>query len=100
MLEFDNRTNTSVVTLQWAPPTSTGGVDVSYVLTVSPPPVSGSTITTQTSTDITVSYNIQYNVTIRAENCAGSSIDTVVIFALGIYTRMYIDINLYKLIST
>ena len=83
MLEFDNRTNTSVVTLQWAPPTSTGGVDISYVLTVSPPPVSGSTVTTQTSTDITVSYNIQYSVNIRATNCAGSSQDTTVMFELG-----------------
>ena len=87
LIGFQNGTSTSVVTLQWAPPTSTGGVDVSYVLTVSPPPVSGSTrsITTQTSTDITVSYNIQYNVTIRGENCAGSSQDTMVVFDLGKY---------------
>ena len=83
MLGFQNGTNTSVVTLQWTPPTSTGGVDVSYVLTVSPPPVSGSNITTQTSTDITVYYYIQYIVTIRAENCAGSSNGTVVMFELG-----------------
>ena len=66
------------------PPLLVVWMSVIYVLTVSPHPVSGSTITTQTSTDITVSYNIQYNVTIRAENCAGSSIDTVVMFALGI----------------
>ena len=83
LIGFQNGTSTSVVILQWAPPTSTGGVDVSYVLTVSPPPVSGSAITTQTSTDITVSYNIQYNVTIRTESCAGSSQDTVVMFELG-----------------
>ena len=85
LIGFQNGTSTSVVTLQWAPPTSTGGVDVSYVLTVSPPPVSGSTITTQTSTDITVYYYIQYNVTIRAKNCAGSSQDTNVVFDLGKY---------------
>ena len=84
LIGFQNGTSTSVVTLQWAPPTSTGGVDVSYVLTVSPPPVSGSTITTQTSTNnITVSYNIQYHVTIRTENCAGSSNGTVAMFELG-----------------
>ena len=89
LIGFQNETNTSVVTLQWAPPTSTSGVDVGYVLAVSPPPVSGSTITTQTSTDITVSYNIQYNVTIRTENCAGSSQDSVVVFELGISIMFY-----------
>ena len=86
LIGFQNGTSTSVATLQWVPPTSTGGVNVSYVLTVSPPPVSSwANITTQTSTNITVSYNIQYNVTIRAENCAGSSNDTMVVFDLGKY---------------
>ena len=35
--------------------------------------------------EITVSYNIQYNVTIRAENCAGSSQNAMVVFDLGKY---------------
>ena len=94
-LGFQNGTSTSVVTLQWAPPTSTGGVNVSYVLTVSPPPVSWSTITTQTSTDITVSYNIQYNVTIRTESCAGSSNGAIVFFELGKQNVPHATIVLY-----
>ena len=84
MLEFQNGTNASVVTLQWTPPSTTGGVDITYVLTVSPPPVSGSTITTQTrTTGFTASYNTKYTVNINAENCAGSSQNTVVMFELG-----------------
>ena len=84
LLEFHNGTNVSVVTLQWDPPSTTGGVDISYVLTVSPPPASGSTITTQINiTEITVSYNTQYNVSIRAKNCAGSSNGIIVTFEIG-----------------
>ena len=50
LIGFQSGTSTSVATLQWVPPTSTGGVDVSYVLTVSPPAaLSESTITTQIS---------------------------------------------------
>ena len=91
LIGFQNGTNTSVVTLQWAPPTSTGGVDVSYILLVSPPPaLSESTITTRTNViEITVSYNIQYNVTIRAENCVGSSQDTMVVFELGKFNIIF-----------
>ena len=84
MSMFENGSNVSVVTLQWTPPSTTGGVDISYVLTVSPPPVSGSSISTQGNiTEITVSYNTPYNVSIRAENCAGPSDDTIVMFELG-----------------
>ena len=71
-----------VVHFQWKPPTHTGGVDVSYVLTLSPPPMSGSIITTQSTACITVSYNIEYNVTITAKNCVGFSLSTLVAFQL------------------
>ena len=85
MMEFDNGINISIVTLQWTPPEYTGGVDINYVLTVSPRPVtSESTFTTLSSnTGITVSYNIQYNITIIAENCAGSSSGTMLMFEIG-----------------
>ncbi len=70
--------NSSLLTLTWSPPSSTGGVSVNYVLTISPSPLSGSPVTVETtSTQITVSYNTPYNVTIRAVNCAGMSNDTM-----------------------
>ncbi len=73
-----NTVNSSLVTLEWDSPSSTGGVSVSYVLTISPTPLSGSPVTVETtSAHITVSYNTPYNVTIRAVNCAGNSSDVM-----------------------
>ena len=70
----------STVTVEWDPPSSPGGVSVSYVLIISPPPLSQSPLTVETtSAQITVSYNTQYNLTIRADNCAGSSNDTTLV---------------------
>ena len=67
------------LTLTWSPSSSTGGVSVNYTLTISPPLLSGSPVTVETtSTQITVSYNTPYNVTIRAVNCAGISSDTMI----------------------
>ena len=77
--------NSSLLTLTWSPPSSTSGVSVSYTLTISPPPLSGSPVTVETtSTQITVSYNTPYNVTISTVNCAGVSDDsTVTITPIG-----------------
>ncbi len=69
-----NQPSSSIITLEWDSPSSTGGVSVSYVLTISPTPLSGSPVTVETtSTQITVSYYTPYNVTIRADNCVGMS---------------------------
>ncbi|XP_064382170.1 uncharacterized protein LOC135331039 [Halichondria panicea] len=69
-----NQPSSSIITLDWDSPSSTSGVSISYVLTISPTPLSGSPVTVETtSTEITVSYNTPYNVTIRAVNCAGMS---------------------------
>ncbi len=69
-----NQPNFSNITLEWDSPSSTGGVSVSYVLTFSQTPLSGSSVNMETtSAKITVSYNTPYNVTIRAVNCAGMS---------------------------
>ncbi len=69
-----NQPSSSNITLEWDSPSSTGGVSVSYVLTISPTPLSGSPVTVETtSAQITVSYNTPYNVTIKAVNCAGMS---------------------------
>ena len=74
--------SSSLLTLTWFPPASTGGVSVSYTLTISPPPLFGSLVTVETtSVQITVSYSTSYNVTIRAVNCAGLSDDSTVTIA-------------------
>ena len=79
VISQQNQPNSSIITLDWDSPSSTGGVSVSYVLTISPTPLSGSPVTVETtSAQITVSYNTPYNVTIRADNCAGSSSDVMV----------------------
>ena len=71
--------NFSLLTLTWSPPSSTSGVSVNYTLTISPSPLSRSPVIMETtSTQITVSYNTPYNVTIRAINCAGMSSDILV----------------------
>ena len=75
-----NLLSSSVITLEWDPPSSTGGVSVNYVLTISPTSLSGSAVTVETtSTQITISYNTPYNVTIRADNCAGMSQETSIV---------------------
>ncbi len=64
----------SIITLNWDPPSFTGGVSVMYILTISLTPLSGSPVTVETtSAQITISYNTPYNVSIRAVNCAGMS---------------------------
>ena len=84
LVGIENGATVSIVTLLWDRFSTSGGVDIIYVLTISPPPVSGSYIATQINiTEITVSYNTQYNVSIRAENCAGSSDNAIVMFELG-----------------
>ena len=55
-------------------------MSVSYVLTISPTPLSGSPATVETtSVQITVSYNTPYNVTIRADNCIGMSQESQIV---------------------
>ncbi|XP_064401776.1 uncharacterized protein LOC135347676 isoform X2 [Halichondria panicea] len=73
-----NVVSSTIITLDWDPPSSTGGVSVSYVLIISPTPLSGSPVTVDTtSTQIISSYNIPYTVAIRAVNCAGFSSDNI-----------------------
>ncbi|XP_064399980.1 uncharacterized protein LOC135346320 isoform X1 [Halichondria panicea] len=74
-----NQPSSSNITLEWDSPSSTGGVSVSYVLTISPTPLSGSPVTVETtSTQITISYNTLYNVTVRAVNCVGMNESLIV----------------------
>ncbi|XP_064402890.1 uncharacterized protein LOC135348557 isoform X2 [Halichondria panicea] len=74
-----NQPSYSNTTLEWGPPSSTGSVSVNYVVTISPTPFSGSPVTVEAiSTQITVSYNTLYNVTTRADNCAGMSQESLI----------------------
>ncbi|XP_064402239.1 uncharacterized protein LOC135347988 [Halichondria panicea] len=74
-----NQPSSSNITLDWDSPSSTGGVSVSYVLTISLTPLSKSPVTVgTTSGQITVSYNTPYNMTIRAVNCAGMNETSIV----------------------
>ena len=67
-----NQPSSSNISLDWEAPSSTGGVSIRYVLIISPTSLSGSPVTVDTTlAQITVSYNVIYNVTIRADNCAG-----------------------------
>ncbi|XP_064383517.1 mucin-2-like [Halichondria panicea] len=75
-----NQPSSSIITLEWDPPSSTGGVSVMYVLTISPTPLSESPVTVETtSAQITVLYSIPYNVTTRAVNCAGMSQEGLIV---------------------
>ncbi len=75
-----NQPSSSIITLEWDPPSSTGGVSVRYVLIISPTSLSGSPITVETtSTQITVSYNTHYNVMVRAVNCVGMSQESQIV---------------------
>ncbi len=61
--------SSSIITLEWDPPFATG-VSIRYVLIILTH-LSESPVTVETtSTQITVSYNTPYNVTIKAVNCA------------------------------
>ncbi|XP_064400987.1 CUB and sushi domain-containing protein 3-like isoform X2 [Halichondria panicea] len=71
---IQNQTLSSIITLDWDSPSSTGGVSVSYALTISPTPLSESPVTVETtSAQITISYDTHYTVTIKTVNCAGNS---------------------------
>ena len=71
-----NGTESSLVTLQWDPPSDNGGAEVdSYNLTVSGG-ISRSGIT-DTTASIELSYNVEYTVRVSATNCAGSGTEAV-----------------------
>ena len=68
--------------LEW---TSSGATIVdSYVINVSPPTASVSTfITANTSIQLFVLYNQEYNISVLATNCAGNSTPTETNFKIG-----------------
>ncbi len=71
-----NSANEVSVSVQWDPPTETGGRDdLTYTVTVSPPSQLSATVLTSTSRSVTVTvqYNVDYTVSVVATNCAGNS---------------------------
>ena len=71
-----------VLTVQWQSPQDDGGAPVdNYTFTVTP---GGSSDTIPgTSTLVTLSYNVDHNVSIVATNCNGSSTAALVTIGIG-----------------
>ncbi len=83
----DNGVNVSV---QWDPPTETGGRDdLTYTVTVSPPAQLSATVLTSTSVTVTAQYNVDYTVSIVATNCAGNSATAEYNFRIGKLLTLY-----------
>ncbi len=77
---IQNQLSSSIITLEWDPPSSTGVCQLYPHRLPNTSDLSGSPVTMDTtSTQITISYNTPYNVTIRAENCAGMSQESSIV---------------------
>ena len=81
--DYYNDTNTSTVTIQWEnmERPATYLIDISNTSLDSPPAQSLLT-TDSTAIKITLSYNIEYKVTVQAVNCKGNSNNTAISFTL------------------
>ena len=72
------------VSVQWDPPTETGGRDdLTYTVTISPPAQLSATVLTSTSVTVTAQYNVDYTVSVVATNCAGNSTTVEYNFRIG-----------------
>ena len=71
---LSSSTNEVSVSMQWDPPTETGGRDdLTYTVTISPLAQLSATVLTSTSVTVTAQYNVDYTVSVVATNCAGNS---------------------------
>ena len=75
--DYYNDTNTSTVTIQW----ENMERSATYLINISldSPPTQS---TNSTAINITLSYNIEYRVTVQASNCRGNSNITAISFTL------------------
>ncbi len=81
---LSNSGNEVSVSVQWEPPTETGGRDdLTYTVTVSPPAQLSATVLTSTSVTVTAQYNVDYTVSVVATNCAGNSTTAEYNFSTG-----------------
>ena len=81
--DYYDDTNTSIVTIQWEnmERPATYLIDISNTSLDSPP--AQSLLTNDSATiNITLSYNIEYKVTVQAVNCRGNSSITAISFTL------------------
>ena len=81
--DYYNDTNTSTVTIQWEnmERPATYLIDISNT-SLDSPPAQLLLTTDSTAIKITLSYNIEYKVTVQAVNCKGNSNITVISFTL------------------
>ncbi len=78
--------------MQWDPPTETGGRDdLTYTVTVSPPAQLFASVLTSTSVPVTAQYNVDYNVSVMAINCAGNSTTAEYRFRIGKLTASFVQ---------
>ncbi|XP_064394885.1 sushi, von Willebrand factor type A, EGF and pentraxin domain-containing protein 1-like isoform X2 [Halichondria panicea] len=71
---LNSSANEISVSVQWDPPTETGGRDdLTYTVTVSPPTQLSATVLTSTSVTVITQYNVDYTISVVATNCAGNS---------------------------
>ncbi len=74
------------MSVQWDPPTETGGRDdLTYTVTISPPAQLSATVLISTSVTVTAQYNVDYTVSVVATNCAGNSTTADYNFRTGEY---------------
>ena len=80
--EVSNNSDTTVVTLQWDPPT--GSIVNNYTITVTPqPPFGVVSPITGNQTTLTLQYNVEYMVTVRGSNCIDTSDAATAMFRIG-----------------
>ncbi|XP_064403419.1 mucin-2-like [Halichondria panicea] len=83
---LSSSSNEVSVSVQWDPPTETGGRDdLTYTVTISPPAQLSATVLTSTSVTVTAQYNVDYTVSVVATNCAGNSTAAEYNFRIGNY---------------
>ncbi len=80
------------VSVQWDPPTETGGRDdLTYTVTISPPAQLFASVLTSTSVTVTAQYNVDYTVCVVGTNCAGNSTTAEYRFRIGKLTASFVQ---------
>ncbi len=82
------------VSVQWDPPTETGGRDdLTYTVTISPPAQLFASVLTSTSVPVTAQYNVDYTVSSVATNCAGNSATAEYSFMIGKLAASFVQLT-------
>ena len=71
------------MTIEWNPPVNSSEADIhNYTVSVSPSAQLSATVVTSTNVTVTAEYNVNYNLSIVATNCAGNSDPAVYVFSI------------------